>query len=143
MSDDLTLVFELEALQQLADPASALEDARSWAVHVGAVSDETPERISSLASREGFELDFAAEATGETGGLAVLRQQYPTWRHVVIGTSDGDREAARSHGWEYLDLGEAAVEAGWDLAAAERRWRDTRSARESPDGTDAGGDGRI
>lgn len=119
----MTLVFELVALERLADPRVAVEEARTWAAHVGAVSDEAPERISRVAVREGFRLDFATTATGESGGLGVLRQQYPTWRHLVVGTADEHRTAARSHGWEYLDIEEAAGKAGWDLAATNGRWR--------------------
>lgn len=126
MSDDLTLVFELSALRRLADPAAALADARTWATHVGAVFDESPERITEFAARADIRLDFATAATGESGGLGVLRQQYPTWRHVVVGTADEHRAAAREHGWEYIDLGAAAEKAGWELAAADDRWRESR-----------------
>lgn len=130
----MTLVFELDALRQLAEPRQAVEDARSWAAHVGAVSDTDPERISAFASRWDFRLDFATTATGQAAGLGVLRQQYPTWRHVVVGTSDEDRSAARSHGWEYLDLAEAAEKAGWDLAA-DAGWRSGSAGGCDDDGT--------
>ncbi|WP_396611348.1 hypothetical protein ACH9L7_14210 [Haloferax sp. S1W] len=119
----MTLVFNRAALERLADPQSTFEDARQWTEVIGLVSDEEPERLSSYADRQGIDPDFISSAGGQVGGLAVVRQQFATGRHVFVGVSDEDRGLAESLGWEYLPVTEAAEAADWTLAADEGRWR--------------------
>lgn len=121
----MTLVFKRGALERLADPAAVLADAREWTEVVGLVSDGAPERLSAYADREGIDPDFISSARGQTGGLAVVRQQFPTERHVFVGTTDADRGLAESLGWEYLPVTEAAEAADWTLAGAADRWRES------------------
>lgn len=120
----LTLVFKRAALERLAHPPRVFEDARQWTEVIGLVSDEAPERLSSYADREGIDPDFISSAGGQTGGLAVVRQQFPTDRHVFVGTTDEDRQLSNSLGWEYLPVTEAAEAAEWPLAAEDGRWRE-------------------
>lgn len=122
----MTLAFELAALRRLADPGVAFADAGEWADRVGVVAGEAPDRAVEFASREGLTPDFVSGRTGEAEGLGVLGRQYPTDRHVLVGTSDEHRAAARSFDWEYLDVESAAAEADWRLAAADDRWRSDR-----------------
>lgn len=119
----LTLVFKRAALERLADPAAVFADATDWTEAIGLVSDDDPERLSSYAQREGLDPDFISSAGGQTGGLAVIRQQFSTERHVFVGTTDEDRGLAESLGWEFLPVEEAAEAAGWTLAADAGRWR--------------------
>jgi hypothetical protein len=119
----MTLVFKRAALERLADPAAVFADAREWTEVVGLVSDEAPERLSAYADREGIDPEFISSARGQTGGLAVVRQQFPTERHVFVGTTDDDRGLAESLGWEYLPVSEAAAAADWSLAAEAGRWQ--------------------
>lgn len=119
----MTLVFTRTALERLADPAAAVADAQAWTAVIGLVSDEAPEQLSGYADREGLDPDFLSSAGGQSGGLAVVRQQFATDRHVFVGTTDADRGLAGSLGWEYLDVEEAADAADWTLAAADGRWR--------------------
>ena len=39
--NDLTLTFEVGALERLADPAAALADAATWSVYIGIATDGT------------------------------------------------------------------------------------------------------
>ena len=114
--ETMTLVFKYAALERLADPAAVFEDAGRWTEVVGLVSDEGPDRLSAYADREGIDPDILSSAGGQTGGLAVVRQQFPTERHVFVGTTDEDRQLAQSLGWEYLPVAEAAEAADWTLA---------------------------
>lgn len=120
----ITLVFTFAAVRRLAEPAAALEDAARWSEVVGLVSDEEPERLSAYADRVGIDPDFLSSARGGAGGLAVARQQFPTERHVLVGTTEEDRQLAGSLGWEYLPVAEAADAADWSLAADASRWRE-------------------
>lgn len=128
---DVTLAFELGALRRLAAPAAAVRDARTWAAHVGVVSDEAPERVRPFADRVGVTPDFVGSATGETDGLAVVRRQYPAPRHVLVGAGGVDAAAVGSLGWELVGVVEAAEAAGWALAEREGRWR---AGDDAPDG---------
>lgn len=119
----MTLVFKRAALDRLADPAAVFADARRWTEVIGLVSEEAPERLSSYADRESIDPDFTSSAAGQTGGLAVVRQQFATERHVFVGTTDADRGLAESLGWEYLDVEDAAEAAEWTLADDADRWR--------------------
>jgi hypothetical protein len=119
----MTLAFEFEALQRLADPRGALEAAEEWTASLGIVSEEAPDRAAAFSAREGLAPDFVSTVTGEAEGLVVLRRQYPTARHVLVGTTEVARRQARQLGWEFEDVEAAAEAAGWRLAAADDRWR--------------------
>lgn len=120
----MTLVFERDALERLADPARVFDDATRWTDAIGLVSDDAPERLSTYADREGIDPDFLSSAGGQTGGLAVIRQQFATERHVFVGTTTADQALAESLGWEFLPVSEAAEAAGWTLARDDPRWAD-------------------
>ena len=128
MSDAPTLAFELDALRRLADPGAALAAADAWTVAVG-VASEDPSEAAAFARRVEARPDFVASVTGESDGLAVVKRQYPAPRHVLVGATDADRRSARSLGWEYVALEDAAAKAEWELAASSGRW----SADPTPD----------
>lgn len=111
----MTLVFKRAALGCLVDPAAAFADARNWTEYIGLISDDPPERLSSFAARRGIDPDFLSSIGGQTGGLAVARQRFPTERHVFVGTTTEDQQLAQSLGWEYLGVAEAADAADWSL----------------------------
>lgn len=112
---DMTLVFELATLERLEHPATAVSDAREWSERIGIVSDGSPEGIVTFVDRHGVHADFTSGKGSVAGSLAVARQRFPTDRHVFVGTDGADRELAQSLGWEYLDVGEAAEKAGWQV----------------------------
>lgn len=123
-AESLTLVFELDAARRFIDPAVAVDEASTWATYVGIVSNEDAERIRSFADRTGTDPDFTSSLKGQTGGLAVARQQYRTDRHVFVAVDEGDLQFARSLGWEAVPLPEAAEKADWKLAEQSDRWSD-------------------
>lgn len=127
----MTLAFELDALYRLADPEVAVRESDAWAASVGIVSDTIPDQIPPFADKIDVVPAFIGSVTGKSDGLGVVRQQYLAERHVFVGSTDDDRAAARSLGWEYLDISDAADEAGWSLAAADGRWRSASGDAES------------
>lgn len=112
---DMTLIFEFGAIQRLEEPVAAVNDAREWSERVGIVSDASPDGVTDFADRDDVDTDFTSGVGSIGGSLAVVRQRFPAARHVFLGTNDVDRDLARSLGWEYLDIDEAAEKAGWQL----------------------------
>lgn len=121
--ETLTLVFERAALERLADPEAAVADAEAWTEAIGLVSDDAPEHLSAYADRVNVDPGFISSAGGQSGGLAVARQQFATERHVFVGAAAEDRSLAESLGWEFLPIEDAAEKAGWTLAEERGRWR--------------------
>lgn len=124
--ETMTLLFERAALERLADPEAVFEDAEQWTAVIGLVSDEAPEQLSSYADRENIDPDLLSSAGNQTGGLAVVRQQFSTDRHVFVGTTDEARQLAQSLGWEFLTVAEAAEAADWTRTEDANRWREDR-----------------
>lgn len=114
--DELTLVIGLAALQRLARPAEAVADARRWSTTVGVTSDRPAEATRAVLDERAVECDFVSGSGGQSGGLAAVRQQFPSDRHVFVGASEEDRRTGQALGWEYLPIEEAAAKAGWTLA---------------------------
>ncbi len=112
---DMTLAFELTALRRLSHPSAAVDDAHEWSENVGIVTEGSPAAVMDFANRWNIDEDFTSGERGLAGSLAVVRQQFPTERHVFVGASDADRALAQSLGWEYIDVTEAATKAGWEL----------------------------
>jgi hypothetical protein len=117
---EMTLVIGFDALRRLAEPAAAVEDASRWTVEVGVAADDHDE-LRAFLDHEGVEPGFVSGERGLIGGLVAVRQRIPTDRHVFVGTTPEARATAEAVGWEYLDIEEAATEAGWDLAAEDGR----------------------
>jgi hypothetical protein len=113
-SADMTLVFRVTALQRLADPTAAVADARTWSDRIGVVAGESSPSVSAYLDRAGLEADFTSAEGSVSTCLSVAHQQFSTERYVFVGADDGDEELARSLGWEYLDVTDAAKRAGWD-----------------------------
>ena len=116
-SSDMTLAFELAALQSLADPNAVFNDARQWTKYVGVVSEKPTYVVTNFTRKERIRQDFFSGPRGVGESLENVKRQFDTDRHVFVGTSEEDRAVAEEHGWEYLPLEQAAEAAGWDLAA--------------------------
>lgn len=115
-STDMTLAFELSALEALADPEGAFGGARQWTEYVGVVSDEPTYVVTNYTRKHRIRQDFFSGPRGKAESLDSVREQFDTERHVFVGTSEEDRELAEQEAWEYLDVEEAAEAAGWTLA---------------------------
>jgi len=115
-SGEMTLAFELSALERLAEPGAVFDDARRWSKYVGVVSDKPTYVVTNFTRKNRIRQDFFSGPKGKGESLESVRGQFDTDRHVFVGTTDEDREIAEAAGWEYLPLEEAAEAAEWELA---------------------------
>ena len=115
-SGDMTLAFELQALQALAKPGEVFADAQKWSEYVGVVSDEPTYVVTNFTRKRRIRQDFFSGPKGKKGSLESVKRQFDTERHVFVGTTDEDRALAEETDWEYLPLADAAEAAEWDLA---------------------------
>ena len=116
---EMTLAFELEALQSLAEPNVVFNDARQWTEYVGVVSEKPTYVVTNFTRKHRVRQDFFSGPRGVVESLENVADQFETDRHVFIGTSDEDAAIAEETGWEYLPLEQAAEAAEWALAADE------------------------
>jgi hypothetical protein len=116
-SDDMTLAFELSALQRLADPGAVFDGARRWSKYAGVVSDDPTYVVTNFTRKHRIRQDFFSGPRGKEESLEAVMGQFDTDRHVFISTTDADRELAESVGWEYLSVEDAAKAAEWELAS--------------------------
>jgi len=115
-STDMTLAFELSALQELAEPDAAFGNARQWSEYVGVVSEEPTYVVTNYTRKHRIRQDFFSGPRGKAESLESVREQFDTERHVFVGTTDDDRALAESEDWEYLSVEDAAEAADWTLA---------------------------
>ena len=113
---EMTLAFELAALQALADPGTVFVDARQWTEYVGVVSEKPTYVVTNFTRKHRVRQDFFSGPRGVAESLENVAEQFDTDRHVFVGTSEDDREIAEATGWEYLPLEDAAEAAEWTLA---------------------------
>ena len=129
---DMTLAFELAALQALADPSVVFDGARQWTEYVGVVSEKPTYVVTNFTRKHRVRQDFFSGPRGVVESLENVKEQFDTGRHVLVGASDDDAAAAESAGWEYLPVEQAADAAGWELGDAD----DAEAAFESSDRDD-------
>jgi len=115
-SGEMTLAFELEALQSLADPGAVFTDARQWTEYVGVVSEKPTYVVTNFTRKHRVRQDFFSGPRGVAESLDNVADQFETPRHVFVGTSEDDEAIAEEADWEYLPLDEAAAAADWELA---------------------------
>jgi hypothetical protein len=113
---DMTLAFELGALQNLAEPSVVFNDARQWTEYVGVVSEKPTYVVTNFTRKHRIRQDFFSGPRGVTESLENVKDQFDTARYVLVGATDDDVAAAETAGWEYLPLEQAADAAGWALA---------------------------
>lgn len=114
---EMTLAFELAALQELDSPGAVFDDARRWTRYVGVISGKPTYVVTNFTRKNRIRQDFFSGPRGKAESLESVKAQFDTDRYVFVGTTDEDRELAEEHGWEYLDLEGAAEAAEWTLAA--------------------------
>lgn len=117
-SSDMTLAFELSALQALANPGMVFEGARAWTRYVGVISDKPTYVVTNFTRKNRIRQDFFSGPRGKAESLDSVKAQFDTERHVLVGTDEADRTLAEEHDWEFLPLEDAADAADWELAEA-------------------------
>ena len=115
---DMTLAFELAALEKLAYPERVFEDARSWSTYVGVVSEKPTYVVTNFTRKNRIRQDFFSGPRGKQESLDGVKGQFDTDRYVFIGASDEDEQLAETVGWEYLAIEDAADAADWVLASS-------------------------
>ncbi|WP_418279879.1 DUF7124 domain-containing protein [Halorubrum sp. DTA98] len=115
-STDMTLAFELEALQALADPNAVFNGARQWTEYVGVVSEKPTYVVTNFTRKHRVRQDFFSGPRGVEESLENIKGQFDTDRHVFVGTDADDEALAEAVGWEYLAVEDAAEAAGWALS---------------------------
>jgi hypothetical protein len=129
-STDMTLAFDLAALKELAKPDAVFNDARQWTEYVGVVSEKPTYVVTNFTRKHRIRQDFFSGPRGREESLENVKGQFDTERHVFVGTTEEDADLAAAVDWEYLDVGEAAEAAGWELGEAEPATQATEDARD-------------
>ncbi|EMA36735.1 DUF7124 domain-containing protein [Halococcus hamelinensis] len=114
-SGDMTLAFELDALEALANPTEVFSDARRWTEYIGVVSDEPTYVVTNFTRKNRIRQDFFSGPRGRRESLENVKNQFDTDRHVFVGTGQDDIDLASEVDWEYLAVTDAADAAGWTL----------------------------
>jgi len=125
---EMTLAFELSALQALAEPGTAFADARQFTRYVGVISEEPTYVLTNYTRKRRIREDFFSGTEDRESTLESVREEFDSDRFVLIGTGEGDRTVAKAAGWEYLPVEEAAAAAGWTVG--EQRKPDGDADRE-------------
>lgn len=114
-SGDMTLAFELSALEALSDPTDVFSGARRWTEYVGVISEQPTYVVTNFTRKNRIRQDFFSGPRGRRESLENVKRQFDTERHVFVGVDDEDRELADELDWEYLPVADAAEAAGWTL----------------------------
>ncbi len=122
---DMTLAFELEALQALASPEAVFDDARGWSTYVGVVSEEPTYVVTNFTRKNRVRQDFFSGPRGKAESLESVKNQFDTERHVFVGVSEADETLADELDWEFLHVDDAADAAGWTLTRDESASEET------------------
>ncbi len=116
---DMTLAFELEALQAVASPEAVFDDARGWSSYVGVVSEEPTYVVTNFTRKNRVRQDFFSGPRGKAESLESVKRQFDTERHVFVAVSDEDAQLAEELEWEFLHVEDAAEAAEWELQSAQ------------------------
>jgi len=111
---EITLAFELPALERFERPSDVLEDARTWSRYVGVVGNDDAAVRSYVEAHE-LDLDFVPDGRDKWLTLQETRERTNTRRHVLVWITTDGRRAAERTGWEYVTIEEAAEKAEWEL----------------------------
>ncbi len=114
----VTVAFDLDGLQSLADPQAVFEETAEWASHVGILSDEPAHAVTTFGRQKNIDIGFQSGHRSLAESLPVVRAQpeCSADRYVLIGSDDSVRDQARAMGWAYLGVEDAAEAAGWSLS---------------------------
>ncbi|WP_096390113.1 DUF7124 domain-containing protein [Halopenitus persicus] len=129
-SSDMTLAFELAALQRLADPNAVFNNARQWTEYVGVVSEKPTYVVTNFTRKHRVRQDFFSGPRGVEESLENIKTQFETDRHVFVGITEEDESVAEAAGWEFLQVEDAAEAAGWTLGEADEETDDGADERD-------------
>lgn len=115
-SGDMTLAFELDALEALSNPTEVFSDARRWTEYIGVISEDPTYVVTNFTRKNRIRQDFFSGPRGRHESLENVKRQFDTARHVFVGTGENDHELAEEVDWEYLAITDAAEAADWELA---------------------------
>lgn len=113
---EMTLAFDVRALDEFLNPQAVVEDAGRWSRHVGIIGRDAG-AVTRSVDRYDLRQDFELGTLDRRSVLSKLRWEAQTSRFVFVGTTPTDRALADHVGWEYLSVEEAAAKADWALAA--------------------------
>jgi hypothetical protein len=118
-ADEMTMSLTYEAAKRLANPRSAVADARQWADWIGIVGDVEAFVLNKFQRDETLDLDFFnGSGTGPGERLREIdrHSMFYAERMVVVGIEGEDEAIAAEADWEFVPLSEAASKAGWELS---------------------------
>jgi len=116
-SNDLTLAISLQALDTLARPNDALEDAARWTTHLGIVSSEPSFIERKRVREEGYTQDFLSGPRSIEETLSTLGDHFETERYMFVGTNETSGIVEAIPDWTFRSVVDAATAADWQLAA--------------------------
>ncbi len=128
-STDMTLAFELAALQGLSNPGRVFDGARRFSEYVGVVSAEPTYVVTNFTRAHRIRQDFFSGPQGKGESLENVRGQFDTDRHVLVSPLE-DASLAADVGWEHVPLERAAEAAGWELGDPDADDRDDEGDRD-------------
>lgn len=111
---DVTLAMTPSAIERLADPQAALEDAAEWTHYVGVLGNRT-EEVAAAVEAHDLRQDFDLGDRDIWLAAQDVRAAADTPRYVLVGTTDEHRRVADHTGWEFIHVTEAAGKADWTL----------------------------
>jgi hypothetical protein len=114
-SNDLTLAFSLQALETLARPNRAFQDATTWSSNVGIVSSEPAYLERRRARDAGYQWDFLSGPRSIEEALSRLLDLFETERYVYVGTEQSSDVISRVADWSYQSVTDAAAAANWRI----------------------------
>lgn len=113
---EMTLAFDVRALDEYLDPRAVVDDASRWSRHVGIIGTDQA-AVARYVERYDLRQDFELGSLDRRSVLSKLRWEANTLRFVFVGSTATDRKLADHVGWEYLPVEEAAAKTGWTLEA--------------------------
>lgn len=129
-TDDMTLAFDLAALENLAHPDTVFTEARRFSQYTGVVSEHPTYVITNFTRKHRIAQDFFSGPNDPVESLENIMEQFDTERYVYVGTSEDHRELAVEADWEYLPVEEAADAADWELGEAQPATQTTEDTRD-------------
>lgn len=112
---EVTLAFDLPAMEALVSPRAVFADARQWSRHVGIV-DGDARAVEAYVRRHRLRQDYELAELEPVGVLSRLKWEADTDRFVIVGAADETRALAEHVNWEFVPVEEAAAAAGWTLS---------------------------